>query len=237
MSYNNGPRFVTSGLITCLDPANIKSYVSGSSTIRDLSGNINHGTITGTVYTSSNAGILIFNGTSDYVYTANGYTNPQYFTISVWFKTNTHGINGGKLIGMETVQDNSSYPTSYDRMIYIGTDDNLYFGCYDTSARVVTTSFSVIDNVWHNAAATYNGTSKDMILYLDGVQIGTTTTPATVQSYLGYWKLGGRIMSTWPNANDGFYDGKLGNCFIYNRDLTPSEILQNYNALKGRYIS
>ena len=46
MSFDNGPRIVTNGLVLALDAADRNSYVSGSTTWFDLSGNSNNGTLT-----------------------------------------------------------------------------------------------------------------------------------------------------------------------------------------------
>jgi hypothetical protein len=34
-----------------------------------------------------------------------------------------------------------------------------------------------------------------------------------------------------------YYNGNLSVCRVYNRVLTAQEIQQNFNALKGRYIT
>jgi hypothetical protein len=34
----------------------------------------------------------------------------------------------------------------------------------------------------------------------------------------------------------GYLGGSISNFMFYNRDLSSTEVLQNYNALKGRYI-
>ena len=51
MSYSNGPRIATDGLILHWDIANGKSYTNGSSIIYDLSGNGNNGTVTNSYIT------------------------------------------------------------------------------------------------------------------------------------------------------------------------------------------
>jgi hypothetical protein len=32
-----------------------------------------------------------------------------------------------------------------------------------------------------------------------------------------------------------YYNGNLAICRVYNKELTSAEVLQNYNATKGRY--
>jgi hypothetical protein len=46
----------------------------------------------------------------------------------------------------------------------------------------------------------------------------------------GIWKTGRRAFSA-----DSMFQGNLSKLKIYNRVLTASEVLQNYNATKGRF--
>ena len=43
MSYSNGPRIATDGLVLCLDAGNSKSYSGSGTTWNDLSGNGKNG--------------------------------------------------------------------------------------------------------------------------------------------------------------------------------------------------
>ena len=47
MSYSNGPRIATDGLVLCLDAGNSKRYSGSGTTWNDLSGNGKNGTING----------------------------------------------------------------------------------------------------------------------------------------------------------------------------------------------
>ena len=53
-----------------------------------------------------------------------------------------------------------------------------------------------------------------------GIYQLTDTTPL----YIGY-----------PNLVGRYFGGRLNNIMLYNRVLSDTEILQNYNATKGRY--
>ena len=68
MSTVQSGKIVSDGLVLCLDAANPKSYVSGSTTWFDLSGKNNHGTINnGVTFDSASNGCLSFNGIDGYV--------------------------------------------------------------------------------------------------------------------------------------------------------------------------
>jgi hypothetical protein len=93
MAFFRGPNVVTDGLVLSLDAANIKSYVSGSTTWYDKSGNGNNGTLTnGPTFDSNNGGNLVFNGTNQYIDCGSSSLlnfGTGNYTIGVWFKIKT----------------------------------------------------------------------------------------------------------------------------------------------------
>ena len=81
------PDIVTNGLILYLDASNTKSYVSGSTTWRDLSGTAITGSlVNGPTFSSTNAGVITFDGTNDYVQVSdNANLRSSSGTYSLWF--------------------------------------------------------------------------------------------------------------------------------------------------------
>ena len=72
-----GPNTIKDGLILSVDAANPKSYTSGSTTWRDLSGNGKNGTLSGgTGYSNAFGGSLTFDGDND---TENFDTGDTFF--------------------------------------------------------------------------------------------------------------------------------------------------------------
>lgn len=68
MSLIHSPQIVMDGLVLYVDPANPKSYAGTGTSLLDLSGSENNGTISGATFSGDNLGYFSFNGTSDYVY-------------------------------------------------------------------------------------------------------------------------------------------------------------------------
>jgi hypothetical protein len=104
----------------------------------------------------------------------------------------------------------------------------------DTSVsipRVVTNTINTVSiNIWYNFAVTLS--SSSISLYQNGVIQSTTsdsnvllTDNTTIVLAAGYY----------ANNITDFLNGKMSSVFIYNRELTATEILQNYNATKSRY--
>lgn len=138
---------------------------------------------------------------------AYGAPGPQVFTLSTWYRT---GVGGRKIIGFEDAVDGVG-GGSYDRHIYTGTDGKLYFGIYDGSLTVASsTGYVGNDNTWHHAVATFDANIGEMKLYVDGVLNDTVTGMASAASYMQYLRVASYKLGGWPNGADGYYDGAVG---------------------------
>lgn len=225
MSLHHSPKIVTNGLVLCLDAGNRKSY-SGSGTIwRDLNNNKN-GTLTnGAVFNSDKKGSIFFDGVDDYVDMSN-FINPFAETIIVFARSATVNWNQFGWISSSRRQNGHIiHPAS-------STKDLDYYILNQTGGFTsIGTLFNIPDiTIPHMYSFSTNGSNLHRI-YLDGILRGTNTTAITrTQSPNAQpWYLG---------LDDGL--GRYGNGYIYyvlryNRQLTDQEMLQNFNALKGRF--
>ena len=68
--------------------------------------------------------------------------------------------------------------------------------------------------------------SNNAIIYLNGTAVLTTTIKHSNHNET--------VQVGEANLSQHF-GGKIAQASVYNRVLTASEVLQNYNALKGRY--
>ena len=162
-----------------------------------------------------------FDGTDDVVTVANMSTfAPTAVTFETWFKhTYSAGYKGLIDKGRD---DYEGYSLNIDE-ISRKTRFKVRVG---SSNKSVSCSTEYVDDVWNHVVGTYDGT--DLKIYLNGSLDGTTNAPGT----MGSNTIDVRIGST----NDGLvYDGNIAISRIYNRALTAAEVLQNYNATKGRY--
>ena len=80
---------------------------------------------------------------------------------------------------------------------------------------------------WYMGTMTYDNTTAR--IYLNGVQVGSTTSggPVTLNSTQPL-NIGRRIQGQ-------YYNGNISSTQIYNRALTASEIQQNFNATRSRF--
>lgn len=229
-----GPNISDTGLVLCLDAANVKSYVSGSTIWNDLSRNGNSGSlVNGPIFDSTNLGSIVFDGVNDNVTTTKNLgANPlPTHSISVWFKTSV--ASGYKIIGIENAQTGTG-AGNYDRNIYVGTNGKLYYGVFSGGIVTITSSMSVIDNTWRNVTAVATGTNV-IKMYINGVLDATGTGNGFPSYATSYIRIGSYVLTSWPNSNTGFFNGSISNVQVYDRVLSDQEILQNYEGLKSRY--
>jgi hypothetical protein len=229
MAVNGFTNIVTDGLVLNLDAGNLKSYPTSGTTWVDLSKNGNTSTLTSTTFVSPYSGGINFNGTSSFA--NSNFVNPFAETVMVWVKSNTTTWNDFGWISASRRQNGHLIHPNTN--FYGGDPKSVSFYVYDSSANVLGySSISVSDiTIPHLYCYSTNGSNRHKA-YLDGVLYTTDTTVITRTSsptaqnwYLGRDDFGSR-----------FGNGVIYSVIRYNRALTDSEVLQNYNATKWRFI-
>ena len=233
MSLTHGGKpIVTDGLVLCLDGGNPKSYPGSGVTWTDLSGLGNNGTlVNGVGYNSANGGSLSFDGTNGSIdIPVSSSLQAQNFTYDIWFKLNSLPV-GGNLLLTGHYQSNGTISGltvfEYQGQYWFQTR----FSSICCQGLLVGTSST---NIWVNFSGTWNGSTK--IAYLNGVQAGTQSTSGT-HSQLNNFSIGNNADNIAAGNYNGAINGNISIVKYYNRALTPQEIQQNYNALKGRFLT
>jgi len=161
-------------------------------------------------------------GSSGAIWTTQAVTNPQTFSVQLWFSTTT--TRGGKLIGFGNGGD-GSLSGSYDRHVYMTNTGQLVFGVYSTSIYTVSTPRAYNDGNWHLVSATYSA-GTGLRLYVDGALISSGAAPAA-ENITGYWRIGYDNLNTWPSApSSNYFSGALSQVGIYATVLTATQVSQ-----------
>jgi hypothetical protein len=217
MSLSHSPSIVTSGLTLCLDAANPKSYPGSGNTWTDLSPNSANATKGGGVtYNSGNNGYMSFDGTGYYATNTSKVTvnktayTKMAFIYPTSFATSNNIISGGT--------DLHAFWLAGGNILNIGHN-------YAWSLAVTTTTMSI--NNWYFVAATFD-TTNGFKIYHNGLQEGSSSNKTVFNgtsndTFIGAYGYGNN------------FSGRISSAMIYNRALTSTEILQNFNALRGRY--
>lgn len=234
MSAAAGPDLIQNGLVLCLDAGNRKSY-SGSGTIwKDLSGNNNNGTLTnGPTFSSANSGSIVFDGVDDYInIPSTTLLKPSEFSLDTWFRpTNFSSYN---VIVVKPQNGPIWSPPYLSYMIRINNNGNqLECSTNNGTFSYFLTNFTFKVNTIYNVSFTYNSINGSVIVYMNGKILNTTTFTSGAILYSDAPVLIGGGYGNSP-IGELFY-GNIYNIKIYNRVLSSAEILQNYNATKGRF--
>jgi hypothetical protein len=219
MSVVANPNIVSSGLILCLDAANPKSYPGTGTSWFDVSGNNALGTLTnGVSYNSTNLGILTFDGVDDRVNVVNTIPPLSNLTIELFLQTSV--VDGTQNIFLDQFLS-LRYEISSNKF-------NIHLG--NGSAWAYTTLLStttVVANTWYQTAWTWNGSTA--VMYVNGVAENSLSSGA-FSSGTGNITLGQHTPDT-----SYAWAGSMGSVKIYNTALTSDQVLQNFNATRGRY--
>lgn len=227
MSYNNGPKLATDNPIQFyLDAGNSKSYPGTGTVWNDLSINGNNGTLTnGPTYSSANGGSIVFDGVNDYVTTSNTNLAASFtgdMTAEVWFKISATSSDWVRVIGTGGNTGNRTFGLWYNNpgnyLLW-----QRYGGPADPSI-LITSALSL--NTWYYFAATTSGTAH--ALYLNNSKIGTATAS-------GPWTASSENITLGYAGFHAYINGNIALGRLYGKGLTSSEILQNYNANRGRF--
>jgi hypothetical protein len=204
--------------------ANAVFSYSFSGNTKDVSGKQNDGIAQNTpVLTTDRFGFpnsaYTFNG-NQFIETTSPVSNPQTFSISLWFNTTTS--TGGRLAGISQYQDGTG---SYDRHIYMNNAGELYFGVYAGGANTVNTSGAYNDGNWHHVVGTLSVTNG-VKLYVDGVlQASNAAYTSAEPQANAYWSIGGTNLGGWPSApSSNYFSGKIDDVAIYSTELSAATI-------------
>ena len=224
MAGNVAPKIVNdSSLVLCLDSANTKSYVSGSTVWNDISKEKNTATLTnGPTFNTSKGGNIVFDGVDDFCSTTlvKTFTN---MTIQVWFYKNgasvsvysglvaSRGGAGGNITGL-LINGGGSECLGYNWNDAVNT--------YSWNSGLV-----LQDNAWNFLSLTVTPTLATG--FLNGVSATNTVNHASTNiANLAIGK---------DYSTERLVRGSIGLVFIYDKALSAAEVLQNYNTTKIRY--
>jgi hypothetical protein len=225
MAFGNGPRIVTNGLVLALDAADRNSYVSGSTTWTNLAGGNNGTLVNGPTFDSGSGGSIVFDGVDDYALSSLSVNSITNVTIQCWVNISSTskkgafikvggGVNGYAIgVGLSTYEN-------------LGNDIIVLF----PGIRWIDTNVTY-GTGWKMATLVIGATSVPTIYVNDtliGSYSGTNPITPTANVYFGR-NVGdeGAILRA--------FGGNIASAQIYNRALSATEILQNYNATKSRF--
>jgi chitodextrinase len=209
--YSNTATATTQAAISGLVAA--YSFDEGSgTTVTDLSGNGNTGTLTNTTWTSAAkyGNALVFDGASS--------------RVTINDSVSLHLTTG---MTVEAWANPSNVSASWRDVIYKGNDNYFLEGTSDTGAPGGGATLGSVDavtrgstpltlNSWSHLALTYDGTT--LRLYVNGVQVSSVAQTGTIATSTNPLQIGG------DNLFGQFFTGTIDEVRVYNTALNQSQI-------------
>jgi hypothetical protein len=232
------PIIARDGLVLDLDAANTLSYSGTGNIWTDISSSGNDVDFEeGVTYTSSNLGAFVFDGSTTYArrVTFNNVPFGYYLTISIWIRAENIGGDTRRLV----CQARRSATTDGEYLYGINSngtqnywDFNNQNGGYGFQTN--TQSATALENgKYYHLVFTKN--QETGTFYLNGEFDGTVTATGPAGGLVEFVDDDFVIGADFRNTIDDLFGGEIFKVTLYNRTLSPQEVKQNFNALRGRY--
>jgi len=232
--FDTTENIVTNGLILNVDPGKSASYPGTGTTINDLSGSGNTGTLVSSpTFSSLNSGSLVFNGSS-YITRSSALNTGQNFSVTAWIYPTSLGSRNA-VVG-------NGYPYTTDNgWLFCICENNfslfqaLFLSIGQNNVLVISNSYVFQLNKWSHIACSVSGGGSSVKFYVNGVETSygfTSGSGRTISYATNEFHIGMRHSTTTER-----FAGNISQVQIYNTTLTATEIQQNYNATKARYIN
>ena len=231
-----GPNITKDGLLIYLDPSSPNSYyqLQGGTTLKDISGNANNGSLVNTpTFSTIVNGMFTFNGTNQYINCGNSAAlQITQGTISAWVRA-TSGNSSFRGI----VVKQNAWGLFLNSNVLIAFDwGNYYASGFDINQGIRSTGINLGTNTWTNVTMTFSQTvgvatpgppNNNVIIYVNGLPVLTTTT-----LHLDHTA---PIQLAWANFAGQYLIGDIAQGLVYTKVLTATEVLQNFNATRSRF--
>lgn len=225
MGTKYNPRVVTSGLSVYFDSANTRSYIGSGTTVNGLISGIGFTLTNGVGFGTTNNGYFIFDGTNDYI----DFSVPNVGTIlsiEMWVRAKSF-VSNGMFFGFNiydvwTGAGGLGYNTGASDVYGLTSTQVANLGLLNQWKHYV---FEMRSDV----AYTNNK------IYVNGQIQSLSQVAAAENAGNRNFNSGNGRIGSWRSSNNFYMSMDLAQFRVYNRALTASEILQNYNATKKRY--
>lgn len=215
---------VQNGLVLNLDAGVSDSYPGSGNTWTDLSGNGYNATLVNGVSHSNK--FFSFDGSNDYINLNRQFTlNKSNGTLEFIVNRDTTSLRTFLINSANDLRNMIEFNTSNIRTETQNNCNTFNSPTFEFSTNkwyVFTVRFVNSKSYWH-VNGEYVGETPNY---------GSNDCGSPTNQLLDNFKF--RYIGLYSRYSS-YYDGKLGSFKIYNRALTQQEILQNFNATRGRF--
>lgn len=234
MAFSYSPKIVTNGLVLYLDAANPTSYVSGSLNWNDISRGGNNGTlVNGPTFNTGSGGSIVFDGTNNYVSGSSSISLSNNFTLQIAINPSTQAVGTYKEIAsfQQLYSSNLGWYVGIDNRPAASVANTVFISIGSDSSYLYSAQNTVVTNGINKFIISFVCTGGVLSVYVNGVQTAGLSSNNTSRT-INY---SGNDFFIGKSTGTGRYAGSWYSYLLYNRALSANEILQNYNATKGRF--
>jgi hypothetical protein len=210
------------------------------STLTDSSGNSRNGSIVGATYNAD--GYFTLDGVNDYLVTPNLYdaiSAADTHTVEMWVYANASNDSLWSDLGSTNDPTTSTYHFAGAQILQVGPFHQIITGLWNGTA--ITRDVGVagsLTGAWKHVARTYDGTT--LTSYVNGANTSggvamTFDSPGDDGESSWYLAFGAQDLTTYSGSTAGWLSGRVGIMRVYDRALSSSEVLANYNGSKAKY--
>ena len=226
--YSYKADIVKNGLLLNYDISTALSYRNPNTYIQSTINNYPGLVVNGPTFSSNNGGYLNFDGANDHirVYNSPFAFTTESFTYSYWVYINSFTTNQPSQGPIPYYKGDFNSNGYYSQL---GADGSYVFGTNQSGATQFTSiaPATLTTGVWYYISDVRNGSS--VRIYVNGID--RTNTAATHINPVS----SGSDLYIASYRTFIFSNIRIGHFKVYNRALTSTEILSNFNALRGRY--
>ena len=221
-----GGSIVTDGLTFATDAGNTVSYEKDSEFAYSLTGSVDGTLINVPSLNISNGGTWEFDGVDQKITFPNNavFNHTSELTIESWVNFDTNSP--------DFIFEKGNVNTQYSLFSH-GTD--IVFrtfhagdGSYDT-LLITKANADITNGVWHHIVGSWDGSTKR--IYVDGELKGSQSKSGALTTTSQ-----GAAIGAFGGTSSGYYfGGGIAIVRIYDKGLSPSEVLQNFRAQQARF--
>ena len=241
MGFYNGARVVDDGLIFALDAGNSKCFSNGATTatclVTDFSVTGANGSPGSGTHTKNDANMPAYNSAKGGVFDFNGERGMNvegdlgaHSAVSwcLWYNKSANGVHGGNTDYFFDARANGG---NWCLSNYQSHNINFHSALeYNDGGSYTANNTNIFNDAFHYLVVTSDSSGSKV--YIDGVDVtsGADTTNSGTETFGNNFRIGTRYTTS------GQWSGYMGCIQLYSKVLSAAEVLQNYNAHKGRFI-
>ena len=171
----------------------------------------------------------LFDGVNDFcdLYSAAfaGAFNPALGSMAVWFRT-VAGLSSGVILSIRTDDTNR---VIIKHVADTTGDFNLEYNAGGTAET--SSTYDATTGAWYHAVVTWSVAADQVIFYVNGAQLGVTATG--LGTWVGALNAARCTAGCYSTSATLDYNGYIAHPALWDKVLTPTEILTMYNGGLG----